>query len=531
MDFFTQVREQLGRVWNQLNMQQKMMFISAPVLLVVTMAIAVYVAGRPQMVTLVTGQNLAEIASIKDYLDAQSIPYEIVDEKTIRVDKSIRPGVMMDLAKEGLIGYEAGPGYELFDQTRFGMTDRMFTLNEKRAMENNLAKIIVSGNTNISEAHVTLDMPKDALFTEDQEEPSASVKIVGKGSVSQESVEGIQRLVAASVPKLKPENVVVLDKNNKLLSADSDLEPGVKTAYKHMQIQLAIESLAKRKVESILTAVVGPDNYVVTVNVTLDWEKKNIENVHLDANSPVTVSSKIYEEKTDEKGIAGPPGVVSNVQDTGIGTEGQTSSSSITEEIQNFQHPWWHTLIEEDQGELTDLSVSVMLNHHYDAESNLVAWTPQELLDLERQLRVASGMSLKTGAADPQKFDIQTWRFDDTHERKIAREQMMATVMSILRSLIPLILLFAIGYFAYIFFQRAFAAPEVAEEITEEIPIEPVSEAKELTLAQLGLAEFGDIASLPAEEQRRIKMQEHVINYAAEKPEEVAAIIKAWLSS
>nr|HQH73762.1 hypothetical protein [bacterium] len=59
----------------------------------------------------------------------------------------------------------------------------------------------------------------------------------------------------------------------------------------------------------------------------------------------------------------------------------------------------------------------------------------------------------------------------------------------------------------------------------------PVSEAKELSLSQLGLSEFGDIASLPAEEQRRLKMQEHVIHYAAEKPDEVAAIIKAWLSA
>ena len=87
-----------------------------------------------------------------------------------------------------------------------------------------------------------------------------------------------------------------------------------------------------------------------------------------------------------------------------------------------------------------------------------------------------------------------------------------------------------IGVLAYLFFQKAFAPKPIEEGEAEEVPIEPVTEPRELSLAQLGLAEFGDITSLPAEEQRRLKMQEHVISYAQEKPEEVAAIIKAWLS-
>ncbi len=50
-------------------------------------------------------------------------------------------------------------------------------------------------------------------------------------------------------------------------------------------------------------------------------------------------------------------------------------------------------------------------------------------------------------------------------------------------------------------------------------------------LAELGLGEFGDISSLPWEEQRRLVMQEYVIDYMANNPEKSASIFKAWLNS
>ncbi len=45
------------------------------------------------------------------------------------------------------------------------------------------------------------------------------------------------------------------------------------------------------------------------------------------------------------------------------------------------------------------------------------------------------------------------------------------------------------------------------------------------------LEDFMDIEELPPEEQQKLKMQKHVINYMAEKPEDVASIIKYWLAN
>ena len=69
------------------------------------------------------------------------------------------------------------------------------------------------------------------------------------------------------------------------------------------------------------------------------------------------------------------------------------------------------------------------------------------------------------------------------------------------------------------------------EGAREELePIEPVVSTREMTLAELGISQFGDISALPPEQQRRLKMEEHVRNYGMTNPEEVAAIIRSWLS-
>ncbi len=531
-EFFQKLREQITRIWESLPMQQKIILVAAPSILLIAMIVAVYIVSRPQMVPLLTTPDEIQRNQAVTYLETQNINYQL-EGNTILVESNVKSRVALQLAGEGIIGFSPGDGYELFDEVRLGMTKRMFDINYRRAKQNQLAKIIEDGARNLEGAYVELNIPEKALFKEDEIEPSATVKVVVRGSVSNKEVEGIQRLVAFAVEGLRPERVIVLDNNNKPLSKDSEEEPGVAKAKKHLEIENTIEQKIKRDLEQHLGRLVGPDKYVVTVNLKCDWEKKNIKNVHIDGELSTPVSTKVYEETTEEQGIAGEPGVTANVQDTGIGAEPGTSQTDITEEITNYTHPWFETLIDEEQGELQELSVTVLVDYEEDEEGNPVERDQQEITVFENLLRNAASLPSIAQAGPDSKylFEIEQFPFDRTYAEKLAREQFWNNIMTIVRSLIPLILLFALGYFAYVFFQRAFRPPEVEEEeLEEEVPIEPVTEAKELTLAQLGLSEFGDIASLPAEEQRRLKMQEHVINYAAEKPEEVAAIIKAWLS-
>lgn len=531
-EFYQQVRDQVARIWENLSIQQKVLFVGAPVLLLAAMVFAIYVASRPQMVTLVTLDNPAQLERIVQRLEAENIKFQTPNERTILVDKAQKARASMKLAGEGLIGPDTGVGWSLFDQTRLGMTDRMFDVQNKRALQDELEKTIVSGADNISNARVHITFAEASLFKEDAVTPSASVQIISRGSISRDQVLGIQNLVAGGVPKLEPEKVFVFGRNNELLSQSRSVEAGVEMKTKQLEVQMTIEDILRRKVEDALYTLVGPDNFDVKVSAVLDWTKERIDKTEIENDSPAPLSEKTYEEENSSPTISGPPGVESNVQtqDTGIGA--QTSvNSTISETITNYQYPWTKILRELPTGEVKEIAVAVALNYIEDATSGeRVPRPPQRLAILEQLLRTAVNLPAQQTADSLHKFTLVEYPFDDTQARLLAREKLWENITSIIKTILPLILLFALGYFVYIFFQSAFAPPEITAEEEEEVPIEPVTEAKELTLSQLGLAEFGDIASLPAEEQRRLKMQEHVINYAAEKPEEVAAIIKAWLS-
>ena len=158
----------------------------------------------------------------------------------------------------------------------------------------------------------------------------------------------------------------------------------------------------------------------------------------------------------------------------------------------------------------------------------------QELTVIEDLIVTGLGLKVTPDTAGVTRDDcvVKCVQFSRAEEEAMTRRERIERIQRILlQYVLPVIVLAVVFWLLYKYLQRAFAPKPIEEEAVEEVPIEPVTESRELTLAQLGLAEFGDIASLPAEEQRRLKMQEHVVRYAQEKPEEVAAIIKAWLTS
>ncbi len=531
-DFIQQLQDQLTRLWEQISLQQKILFVAIPVLLLATMGVAVYYVSQPQYVQLLQTNDSAQLAEITTYLDAQNIGYTIgADGQSILVDEEIKNITAIGLAGQGLIGYDAGPGFELFDQVQLGMTDRMFDAQYRRVLQNTLAKAIAEGGR-IDSVKVNINPGRTALFKSDKVAPSASVKIISRSEIDSQQVKGIQNFIAAAVTGLQPGQVVVTDKNNRTLSEDNNVEPGVKEASRQLQVQMAVENEVRQKLTQRLEKIVGPDNYDISVTAFLDWEKQSSQEILIDAETQAAISEKSYNEESKTKGISGPPGVGSNVQDEGIGAESEETGTTIEETITNYNYPWSKVIKEKSQGKIQELYVSITVDYIEDENGEMVPRDPALMTNWEQSLRAAAGLGPSPLPGEPITFVLNDSPFDRSMEQMQAREEFWQMLGNIFRTLLPLVLLLAVGYLAYLFFQRAFAPPEVEQdELEEEVPIEPVTETRELSLQQLGLAEFGDIANLPAEEQRRIKMQEHVINYAAEKPEEVAAIIKAWLNS
>ena len=107
---------------------------------------------------------------------------------------------------------------------------------------------------------------------------------------------------------------------------------------------------------------------------------------------------------------------------------------------------------------LKELSVAVALNYVEDEETGeRVPRSPEEIEALRRLLRTAVNLPAEDAPNSniTSKFTLEELRFDDSQARLLAREQLWENITSIVKTLLPLILLFALGYFVYIFFQSA----------------------------------------------------------------------------
>ena len=126
------------------------------------------------------------------------------------------------LAGKGLVT-SGSVGYEIFDnQSVLGQTEFQQNLNEKRALEGELARTILSYR-GINSARVHIVMPRREMFQAESAPPSAAVVVgVGGRALSGDQVQAIRNVVASSVPGLKPEKVTVTDTANRTLAAGTE---------------------------------------------------------------------------------------------------------------------------------------------------------------------------------------------------------------------------------------------------------------------------------------------------------------------
>jgi flagellar M-ring protein FliF len=69
-----------------------------------------------------------------------------------------------------------GVGFEIFDQTKLGRTKKDMEINFRRAIEGELMRTFQSMPA-IEDAKIMVNIPTDKLYTDEQQEPTASIKL------------------------------------------------------------------------------------------------------------------------------------------------------------------------------------------------------------------------------------------------------------------------------------------------------------------------------------------------------------------
>lgn len=334
----------------------------------VLVAIMLRVGQSPDAL-LYSNLDLAEAAEITASLDQAGIKHTARgDGSTIMVNRDDVGTARMLVASKGIVT-SGSVGYELFDeQSVLGQTEFQQNLNEKRALEGELARTILTYR-GISSAKVLIALPRRELFQADAAEPTAAVVVgVGGRALSSDQVQAIRNVVASAVPNLKPERVTVTDTANRTLAAGSDTEAF--TAASARDAKASTELQLQARILDIVEGVVGSGAARVQVTADIDHARSTTQEQRYDPDGQVVRSTSTNgTQSQDTTGMSdGGATATNNIpggEDPNVTPIGSTESQNT--ETTNYEISNTTTTTVREPGEVRKLAVAVAVDG---------VWTP-----------------------------------------------------------------------------------------------------------------------------------------------------------
>ncbi len=283
-----EVLEKLQAIWQNVSLVQRALLAAVVLTLVITGALVIHWARKPDMQVLYRELSPEEASKITEKISEKSIAYELDNGgTTIKVPREKIYQLRLDMAREGLPTGQQG-GYAIFDKEKIGISPFVQNVNLQRALQDELAKSIqmIDG---VEHARVHIVNTEQKLFTTEDTRTSASVvlKLRAGYRLSSFNIAAITHLIAGSVEGLKSEFVTVVDSEGHLLSGESDQEVahGASTVHDYRE---RIEQSLSKKVEDMLTAVLGPDRASVRVSAVIDMNSVSTVTEKLEPKGVVT---------------------------------------------------------------------------------------------------------------------------------------------------------------------------------------------------------------------------------------------------
>lgn len=375
--------------------------------------------GQSPDALLYSGLDLKEASEITASLDQAGIKYKAQgDGSTIMVNRDEVGTARMMVASKGLVT-SGSVGYELFDnQSVLGQTEFQQNLNEKRALEGELARNILSFR-GISSAKVMIALPRREMFATDSAEPTAAVTVgVGGRALTADQVQAIRNVVASSVPGLKPERVTVTDTSNRTLAAGSG-EAGF-SAASASDAKSAAETQLQTRILDIVEGVVGPGAARVQVTADIDSSRSTTQEQKYDPDGQVVRSTSTNgAEKTDTTGQpSGDTTATNNIPggaapvNTPAGSTDKTNTETTNYEISNTT-----TTTIKEPGQVQKVAVAVVVDGVWTpaadgkGEPTFTPRSAEDITKIEGLVKAAVGFNAERGdqvAVTPMRFSRDT---------------------------------------------------------------------------------------------------------------------------
>ena len=494
---------QLKEFWGKLNTKQKALLIGGSVGITLLLFLAIWFSTRTEWGLLYRGLDEQTTGEIIQYLKQQKIPYKIDYGGGIYVPKEKVPELRMEIASKGLVG-GTGPGFELFDKEQMGLTEFQEKINYQRALEGELARTIM-GIKGVKSVRVHLALPKESIFIEEEKPPKASVLIqMKKGyELTPTQVKGIINLVSGAVPKLEPQNVVIIDaitgKSIKLPSQEEEFTT-TQLAYKRK-----VEEDLKNKIEELLGKALGYGKVIAQVSVDLSFDKEKIMEETYDPKFSAIVSEEIEEENRTSKmpfegGMAGVKGTLEQKFEATTPGASQGEVYSHRKIIRNYDISKTIKNLEISPGSIKKISVAVLVD-----KSALTENSTAKLAWIENLVKSAIGYNPDRG----DDVTVEAVEFIKPHVKKPGPMDYVVKLAYPIVLLIGLILFFV---FVVRPLLKSLAPKPVPTEVPEVTEVPSTVEAK-----------------TEEEEEEGPLPQEVALGIIQSQPEKAALLVKKWL--
>ncbi|HHU64377.1 MAG TPA: flagellar M-ring protein FliF [Clostridiales bacterium] len=506
------IQLQFNEFWEALDKRKKITLIIVLALVICGIVILGVSLGKEEYVVLYSGLELKEAGEITQKLDEMQIKWKSdATGTTIYVPKEQEGTVRMQLSTQG---YPAsGFNYDMFFQNiEFGTTDyekrKIFIFQLQDRLENSIKTI-----NGVKNAVVTINMQEedDFVIQTETQPTTASVLLDLEQGVELEAnqIKGIEELVAKSVKGLQPENITIIDSNANILTAEARDDSGLITHQ--LALEEKVHSRLQKQLLDLLQPVFGHDRVLVAVNVKLDFDKQSTESIRFEPvvdDEGIIVSIQDLREHVNSVGAAGVPGADANADPVEYPEiEGGDSEYQKRDRIINYEVNEIKEQIEKAQGQIKDLSVSIVIDEEVlDAQGEekvreLVAMA----CGIDEELVSVQGMPFSTKSLEEQIRDALDK--EDLGMRETTRNFMYIG---------GIILLVIIGI---VVVRRVLKGKERELDGTFEGP------AVEETAAAVK-----ELQELDIQEDEKAEIRKQLDRFIDQKPEAVAQLLRTWLS-
>jgi flagellar M-ring protein FliF len=467
--------------------------------------------------------NLAstDASAIVDELNAEGVSYQLADGgSTIMVPNDQVYNLRLTMSGKGLPAGQ-DTGYSLLDQQGITTSEFQQQVTYQRAVEGELAKTL-EAIKGVNTAVVHIALPKDQVFVADQGKPTASVLLdLGSGTqLSGEQISAVTNLVSSSIEGMDPKDVTVADSDGQVLSAAGQVSAAAGDQRSAMETDY--EDRLAANAQKILDQVLGPNHAVVSVRADLDLSQRQStsETYSYNQGTPPISSSQSTETYS---GTGGAVGGVLGPENTGTATGSGNSAYNKSDTTDNNAVDKTTTTTQDAPGSIKRLTVSVVMDGT--VAGNLNQQQVQSLIGNAVGLDTARGDAI-TVAAMP--FDTSAAQQAKAEVEAAKKAEQQAQMWSLVKTggiALGILLLILIVWL------RSRRRGEVEEEYEPlELSDDMLAELERLRVSSTRDEPVVDTAALELEAAERQRVRSEISTMVAEKPDEVAAMLRGWLS-